>query len=281
MAKQPTTLLIDADIIAFQFASTSQETFTWPDGSKTVSVKELAEVTPLIDAKLLEWKTRWKAEELIVCLSCPHEENFRLTVLQTYKGNRDYNNRPLLLGPIKEYLASAYKTYARPTLEADDVMGILSTHPTLIPGRKVIVSEDKDMKTIPGWLWNPAKDPKPRKVSQEEADAWHLYQTICGDSTDNYAGCPGSGPSAVEEIVLKGLKWSPYEHTFKSGPRKGLVETRWEKVVSGSPWESIVSLFEKAGLTEQDAIVQAQVARICRAEDYDFKEKKVKLWQPT
>lgn len=243
----------------------------------TKTVADMADVTPKIDAKLAEWKERWKADELIICLSCPHDENFRMGVLPTYKGNRDYDNRPLLLTPIKEYLASAYRTYARPTLEADDVMGILSTHPTLVPGRKVIVSEDKDMKTIPGWLWNPAKDPKPWKVSEEEADWWHLLQAVTGDDTDHYKGAPGYGLKAYKETVDAGLKYQAYEYIY---PRKKTMEIRWEKVPAASRWESVVAIFEKAGLTEEDALVQARVARICRASDYDFKEKKVKLWKP-
>lgn len=275
-----TTLLIDADIVAFQFASTHQENHDWGDGVVTKTVADMADVTPKIDAKLADWKARWKADELIVCLSCPHDENFRMGVLPTYKGKRDYDNRPVLLTPIKEYLASAYRTYARPTLEADDVMGILSTHPTLVPGRKVIVSEDKDMKTIPGWLWNPAKDKKPWKVSEEEADWWHLLQTVKGDSTDCYDGAPGYGEDAYRTVVDEGLKFEPFEHVFSRGPRKGTSETRWQKVPSESRWESVVSIFAKAGLTEEDALVQARVARICRASDYDFKDKKVKLWTP-
>lgn len=273
-----TTLLIDADIVAFQFASSHQENHDWGDGVVTKTAEDMSVVTPKIDAKLAEWKQRWKADEIIVCLSCPHEENFRMSVLPSYKGNRDYDNRPLLLTPIKEYLAENYKTFARPSLEADDVMGILSTHPTLIPGRKVIVSEDKDMKTIPGWLWNPAKDPKPWKVSEEEADWWHLYQTVKGDTTDGYAGAPGYGEKAYREAVDAGLKYQAYEYIY---PRKKTMEIRWEKVPAESRWESVVSIFEKAGLTEEDALVQARVARICRASDYDFKEKRVKLWQPT
>jgi DNA polymerase-1 len=271
------TLLIDADIVAFKHASTNEEKHDWGNGVITKTVSSMGTVALQVDAQLAEWKARWKADEIIVCLSCPHEENFRLGVLPSYKGNRDYDNRPLLLTPIKEYLASAYRTYARPTLEADDVMGILSTHPTLVPGRKVIVSEDKDMKTIPGWLWNPAKDPKPWKVSEEEADWWHLLQAVTGDDTDHYKGAPGYGLKAYKETVDAGLKYQAYEYIY---PRKKTTEIRWEKVPSASRWESVVAIFEKAGLTEEDALVQARVARICRASDYDFKEKKVKLWTP-
>lgn len=280
-AKEPLTLLIDADIVAFQFAASNEEKFQWDESGPVKVVADLEDVKPQIDAKLAEWKARWKADELIVCLSCPTPENFRMGVLPTYKGNRDYNARPELLGPVKAYLAEAYKTYARPTLEADDVMGILSTHPTLIPGKKIIVSEDKDMKTIPGWLWNPRKDAKPYLISEEEADRWHLYQTIVGDSTDHYAGLPGYGPDRANKILDEPYLMEPYQHEFKRGKRKGEFETRFNKVPTDDVWESIVSNFKANGLTEEDALVQARVARICRASDYNFKTKEVVLWTPT
>jgi DNA polymerase-1 len=45
-------------------------------------------------------------------------------------------------------------------------------------------------------------------------------------------------------------------------------------------WERVVSAYEKAGLSEAEAITQARVARILRASDYDFVNKSVKLWSP-
>lgn len=276
----PVTLLVDADIVAFKFASVNQESFNWGDDTASVHVSDMEDVKPQIDELLASWKEELKADEIIVCLSCPHEENWRLSVLPSYKGNRDYANRPLLLGPIKEYLAEAYRTYSRPTLEADDVMGILSTHPKLIEGKKIIVSEDKDMKTIPGWLFNPRTDRKPRLITPEEADRWHLYQTLVGDATDNYKGCPGVGPSRANEFLDEPCLLVPYEHEFKGGPRKGAFETRYTKEPTASPWEGIMSLYAKAGLSVEDALVQARVARICRHTDYDFKSKEVVLWTP-
>ena len=38
--------------------------------------------------------------------------------------------------------------------------------------------------------------------------------------------------------------------------------------------------YEKAGFGEEEALTQARVARICRAEDYDLETKKVILWEP-
>ena len=45
-------------------------------------------------------------------------------------------------------------------------------------------------------------------------------------------------------------------------------------------WKTVVSAFEKQGLSENDALTQARVARILRAEDYNFKTHKPILWTP-
>ena len=42
----------------------------------------------------------------------------------------------------------------------------------------------------------------------------------------------------------------------------------------------MVRPFKKAGLTEDDALVQARVARILRAEDFNFETQEVILWNP-
>ena len=43
---------------------------------------------------------------------------------------------------------------------------------------------------------------------------------------------------------------------------------------------AILDSYDKKGLTEQDAITQAQVSYILQWEDYDFKNKKIKVWKP-
>lgn len=247
-----TTLLLDADIVAFQLAATSQRSYQFPGmESKATAVDDFDTLPERIDAAVNDLCKKLASSEVIVCLSCPTPENFRMGVLPSYKGNRNYDERPEHLQAIKDYLEETYPSYRRPTLEADDIMGILSTHPKLVSGKKVIVSEDKDMKTIPGWLFNPAKDKAPRLVKQEEADRFHLYQTLVGDTTDGYKGCPGVGPVKAEALLTVAAEWG-----------------------------SVVAAFESRGLTEQDALVQARVARILRNTDYDFKKKEVILWTP-
>ncbi len=135
-------------------------------------------------------------------------------------------------------------------------MGILSTHKTLIPGKRVIVSEDKDMQTIPGFLFNPAKDRAIRKVSEVEANRFFFEQVIVGDSTDGYPGCRGVGPKSkfVKELQIA-------------------TDAR-------SMWETVKAAYASKGFTEADAIVQARCARILRASDWNFQERKVRLWTP-
>ena len=276
-----TRLLIDADIVAYKIASTSQKSFQFDqDCEPSLVVDEWSEVVPRIDQAIDDIKLTLGSDDVVICLSCPTAENFRLDILPTYKGNRDYSKRPVHLAAVKDYLADNYPSYRRPGLEADDVMGILSTSG---PGKKIIVSEDKDMKTIPGWLFNPAKDTKAHLISEEAANRFHLHQTICGDITDGYQGCPGAGPTAAECILGDRTKWVEYIHIFKSGPRKGQEETRWLATEAGkaTPWECVVSLFNKYGLTEADALVQARVARILRACDFNFKTKEPILWKPS
>lgn len=249
-----TTLLIDADIVAFQVAAVSQKAFKWdgPDGPESLAVDDFEDVAPRVDVMLAGFLSATKADDLIICLSCPTEEGWRIGLYPDYKANRDYSKRPVHLSAVKDYMAEKYPSYRKPTLEADDIMGILSTHPKLVSGKRIIVSEDKDMQTIPGWLWNPAKDPKPRRISEEQADFYHMYQTLVGDTTDGYKGCPGVGPVKAEKILA----------------------------AEGDRWENIVAAYEAKGLTEEDAILQARMARICRADDYDFKKQEVKLWTP-
>lgn len=277
-----TTLLLDADILAFKIASTSQRKFDFgDDDGSAIQVDEWADVVPRIHTMIEDLQNTLGTDDVVVCLSCPTSENWRLEILPSYKGQRDYSNRPVHLAAVKDYMEANWPSYRRPTLEADDIMGILSTSPALYPGKKIIVSEDKDMATIPGWLFNPAKHGRPKLITPEFADRWHLYQSIVGDNVDNYKGCPGAGPEKAE-LVLDGGHYVPYIHTFKSGPRKGLGERRWvlDTDSTASTWERVVALYDKYGFTEADALVQAQVSRICRASDYDFKNKKVIPWQP-
>lgn len=247
------TLLIDTDIFAYQFAVRHQEDTAFGQYLDFELACEEA------DAKMNELMELLKGDSLIICLSC-REHNFRKDVLPTYKSNRSGVVPPVMLQDLKDYLAEEYRSYIRYSLEADDCMGILATHPHLIEGEKVIVSDDKDMRTIPGLVYSPMKMDSHNvgliEVSTLDADRFLMWQTICGDSTDGYSGAKGVGKSSeyAQDVLF--------------------AETAEEL------WDNVLQAYASKRLTETDAIQQARCARILRACDYDFKNKEVKLWEP-
>ena len=93
-----------------------------------------------------------------------------------------------------------------------------------------------------------------------------MMQTLTGDATDGYVGVPGCGPKTAEKILQKALD----EGTPWANPKQ-LREIYWKHVIAA---------YDKAGFGEEEALVQARVARILRAEDYDDIQKKVILWTP-
>jgi DNA polymerase-1 len=170
--------------------------------------------------------------------------------------NRKAIRKPLVLKPLREYLIESYGAKLKPMLEGDDVMGILATHPTLVPGKKIIVSVDKDMKTIPGLFYrNLEGKGEMLNISPAEACYWHMYQTLVGDTSDGYKGCPGVGPKAAEKILTN---------------KHGIVNM----------WTSVVAAFKSKGFNEAAALVQARVARILHHTDYNFETKQPILWNP-
>ena len=251
-----TTLLIDADIVAYKVAAINQDDFDFGDTGSGRFVNHDRAIRD-IDEIIGGYCATLGTNEVIICLSDP-DRNFRKELYAGYKAKRTEIEKPELLQWAKDYMYREYRSFVRPRLEADDVMGILSTHPKLIPGRKIIVSEDKDMVTIPGYLYNPGKPERGvRHIDHMTADRALLYQTIIGDTTDGYPGCPGAGPL------------SPWACNLLSAESKAEM------------WAEVVDCYEYHGLNEQAAILQTRCAHILRSASYNFETRKVKLWKPS
>lgn len=246
-----TTLLIDGDVLAYEAAFICEKAVEWEPDEWTISV-DAAEVRADVDRRIAALKDHLEATKVVVALT--DAVNFRKAIYPAYKGNRARVRKPVGLKPTRQYLLDQYKAFVRPGLEGDDVLGILATNSKIVTGRKIIVSIDKDMRCIPGLLFN---DGHPlagvQRVSLDEADLWHLTQTLTGDTTDGYPGCPGVGPVKAKAI----LAGDPQDR-----------------------WAAVEAAFVKVGLTTEDALVQARVARILRNSDYDFDKKEPILWTP-
>ena len=112
-------------------------------------------------------------------------------------------------------------------------MGIYATkHPG-----NIIVSPDKDMKQIPGKLYNMEEV----STSLKKMGSMALIQTLAGDQTDGYSGVPGIGIKRAVALFE--------EHGYK--------------------WNTVVKAFEDKGLTEEDALMNARLAKILTTNEYD------------
>ena len=110
------------------------------------------------------------------------------------------------------------------------------------------------MRTIPG-IHHFLHDDSTEVVDEKSANYNFMYQTLVGDLTDGFSGCPKIGAIKASRILAN---------------KKDMPEM----------WEAVVDTFKKNGLSEKVALMEARMARILRASDYDFKTKKPILWSP-
>jgi DNA polymerase-1 len=221
------------------------------------------------------------------------DNNWRKEVLETYKANRKGKRKPVgyrkFCDEVMEHFGAL--SFKWDGMEGDDLCGIFMTKPEFVGCDRVIsVSCDKDFNTVPGYFfWLTEMDLV--KNDEATADRHHFFQTLKGDTTDGYGGVPGVG-EAFNGGLWEWLKEPSYFYkdtkVMKSGARKGETVEFWAEsaceFVEGDRnahiWRCMTNLAEKQGMSEEDLIVQAQVARICRASDFDFETMKPILWSP-
>jgi len=248
MDKKKTTLLIDADVLAFEAAVVAEESIEWKDEMWTVHA-DMALAKARVVNRVEEFKDLMKTNKVIMCLT--DRANFRRILNPDYKANRSKSRLPIILRQVKQWIIEEYDGQMWPNLEADDVISILATDKEM-DEETIIISIDKDFKTVPGIFYDYNKG-EYHQPSEEEADNYHLVQTIAGDHTDGYSGVPGIGVTRAQRLLEK----------------------------DGYTWETVTACYEKAGLTEQDALMNAWMARLLRAENYSFRTNTIKkLWTP-
>lgn len=235
------TLLIDADILVYRAISSTEQEIEWEPDVWTIHT-DLNDAMESFDESLRDVLDTVGISGYLLCFS--DTNNFRKKVYPAYKSNRANTRKPCGFKAFKEKVIEQYRGTIKPNLEGDDCLGILATKNP----KSVIYSGDKDLKQIPG---QHLVDGKIISIHEEEADRFFYTQVLTGDPTDGYPGCPGIGKVKAEKILD-----------------------------TDDPWKAIVEAYDKTGLTEADALVQARCARILRNTDWDEKKQKVKLWKP-
>jgi len=237
------SLLIDADYIVYKCCASAETEIDWGDDVIMVTSR-FSEALKLVENELFS---------IAECLGCFDDSilffsdsvNFRKTIDPDYKGHRN-RKKPCGYKRVIAALKESYPVVILPSLEADDAMGIYATK----ENGHIICSPDKDMRQIPGDLFDMKEGVV--TIDKEEADQWHLIQTLAGDQTDGYSGVPGIG---IKRAV-----------------------TLFEK--EGYSWGTVLKAFESKDLDEDVAIRNARLAKILRAENYDLETKTVIPWNP-
>ena len=242
------TVLIDADITAFQVCSAAEVETEWHDDVWTLH-SNFADVKRDFAEAIENIRDMTGAAK--VELAFTDTENFRKDVYAPYKSNRKNSRKPMHLMRVREWAFSQWECHQWPRLEGDDVLGIIATG----DDSTGIYSADKDMRTLPANLWsNDERFFWPN--AEAVADWWWMLQTLTGDPTDGYPGLPGIGKKRGADMLGE--------------PGERPLEDLWDQVVRA---------YEAKDLTEDDALVQARCARILR--NTDFEDGEIKLWTPT
>ena len=260
-----TQLLIDADFVLFQACSAveRESAFTNEAGAPVhILHSAFDEALETFERKVARFVEVLKADEAILVFSGPN--NFRKEVWDGYKAHRKSTRKPLCYWSVIAHLTQGeqYRVVSEDCLEGDDYIGILATRPS--SADRVIVSDDKDMMTLPNTrIWR--MDGMVTTTVDTAEDFW-LYQTLMGDSTDGYKGCPGIGPVAARKVL--------------DAP--------------GDPWVNVLQAYRQAYAKDKDplrakwlgmepddlALLNARLARILRHTDWDGGTRQPILWSP-
>jgi DNA polymerase-1 len=253
-----TMALIDADILVYECCYRAEEATEWEPGSFTYQASlpdAIEDFTSCIN-NIME--ATGATERIVTLSSEDRSTNFRKQSWPEYKEHRTKagSRRPLLYHPLRAWIMEEYNARMREGIEADDTLGILATFDTstLPPmDQRIVCSVDKDMFTIPGFHYNWRKeDDGVIEITEDVAYGYFMVQTLTGDSTDNYPGCPGVGPVKALKIL-------------------GDLECK-------DMWTAVKRAFAAKDIDEGGALNQARCARILRAKDWDFENSQPLKW---
>lgn len=280
-------LVMDGDWLVFQSMSAAEYDASWEE-EVWMRCCDHAKAREILFDTIKSYASRKKAwAGAPIILAFTDRVNWRKELVDpTYKENRAVTKKPVGYFEFLDALFENedYLCVREDTLEGDDIMGIIGSNPRQFNSRKaVLVSCDKDFKTIPDcdFLWCTTGNILTQTL--ESADYWHMYQTIKGDITDGYAGIPGCGEKFVEEFLANPVMFFEETSVLKSGKNKGQEVTKWKsrELAEGETlWDAIVSVGAKAGVDEEYVIKQAQMARILRDTDYNIETGEITLWKP-
>ena len=243
------TLLIDADWLIYNSCCACEEDTRWTEHEHTLHSDE-RDIMNMIDNRIDVYKTiAGEKHDIVMCFTS--YPTFRHEIFPEYKIHRIGKRKPLALRSVINNCKKIYDCVSYPNLEGDDVLGLLATNGQY--KNPIIVSVDKDMRTIPCKLI--AAD-EVEHITEKKANRHWFEMSIAGDSTDVIVGVKGTGMVTATKLLAD---------------TPDTIDALWSKVAE---------TYTKKGYTLADAILNARLTRILREGDYDYNTGTVKLWNP-
>ena len=237
-------LLIDSDFLAYKAAQACEIGIDFGE-DVIIAQSQFSEVLRVFHNELNKVTKAMMEDDFILYFSST--ENFRKKIYPDYKGHR-MKRKPLGYKRLVNYCRENHNFKLIEGLEADDTIGIEATR--FADPSNIIVSPDKDMRQIPSALWNLTDDVV--EITKDDGDRWHLIQSLSGDPTDGYSGCPGIGVKRATELLDK----------------------------NENKWEAVCKAYRDRGLSDDDALLNARLAKILQKEDFDHDRNQPILWTP-
>lgn len=211
-------LMIDGDIFRYEIGAVCQTPETH-FGVTVMIPRRRSFVVDKVDHMIERIMEATDADAFEIFLS--GSTNFRneIAVTNPYKGQRN-KEKPYHWPTIGEILRDSYDAYTVHGAEADDAISIFAR---LDPDNTIVASRDKDLRIIPcyHYAWRCGESQPEIPVHKVEylgeiravpypSGGYKLVgnglkffygQVLCGDSVDNYKGCPGVGPVAAVNLL--------------------------------------------------------------------------------
>ena len=243
------TLLIDADWLIYNSCCACEEDTRWTEHEHTLHSDE-RDIMNMIDNRIDVYKTiAGEKHDIVMCFTS--YPTFRHEIFPEYKIHRIGKRKPLALRSVINNCKKIYDCVSYPHLEGDDVLGLLATNGQY--KNPIIVSVDKDMRTIPCKL---IAAEEVEHITEKKANRHWFEMSIAGDSTDGIVGVKGTGMVTATKLLAD---------------TPDTIDALWSKVAE---------TYTKKGYTLADAILNARLTRILREGDYDYNTGTVKLWNP-
>ena len=155
-----------------------------------------------IDAALTEAKVEFDRMELYLT----GKNNFRdtLATIRGYKANRIGRPKPTHYASIRRYLKNRWGAVVVDGYEADDEVAMIAASYDYDPARCIIVSMDKDLRTVPGGHFH-FKRKKLEVLTEAQARCTFYRQMLTGDVVDNVAGAFRIGEKIAKARITEDM----------------------------------------------------------------------------